>query len=248
METAFCSSQPDGKMLTRSSVLPNTACQALGRSVYHSRWCWHFLTLWQNWCRERRALAPIQPSPQEPAQLPELLPGHASPDTAHVPVPRHVSKDRQQQQCTAEACMATSTAQLNSTHQQACGDHPGLRAEPTFSYRQDRQVAPVAVAACCMRCGVEQSQKMSDCRFHPALLPDPGPFLYGPEWHACRAAQHGRGDPGCYVRQGHYFPGHAVQGTGLLNATVDRVRLSSPTDSQMQPQPRTQLPIPLCRP
>jgi len=206
-----------------------------------------FHTLCQSWCRERRALAPVKPSLQEPAQLPELLPGYASPDTIHKPVPRHVSKDRQQQQqqATAEACMASSTAQLNSTHQQAYGDQPGLHAEPTFSCRQDRRVASVAVAACCLRCGVEQSQKMSDCRFHPALLPNPGPFLYGPEWHACRAARHGRGDPGCYVRQDHYFPGHAVQGTGLL---TDRARLSSPTDSQMQPQPRTQLPIPLCRP
>ncbi|DBA79551.1 TPA: hypothetical protein ACH3X1_008250 [Trebouxia sp. C0004] len=198
--------------------------------------------------RERRALAPIQPWPKEPAQLPGLMPGYASPDTAHVPIPRHASKDRPQQR-TAVACMASSTAQLNSTHQQACGDQPGLHAEPTFSCRQDRQVAPVAVAAFCLRCGVQQSLRMSDCRFHPALLPDPGPFLYGPEWHACRAARHGHGDPGCYVRQGHYFPGHAVQGTGLLNATTDRVQLSSPTDaSQMQPQPRTQLPIPLCRP
>ena len=198
-------------------------------------------------------MAPVQPSPQKPAQLPELLPGHASPDTTHVPVLRHVSKDKQQQQrtaelSTAEACMASSTAQLNSTHQQACGDEPGLQAEPTFSYRQDRQVAPVVVTTCCLRCGVEQTQKMSDCRFHPALLPDPGPFLYGPEWHACRAARHGRGDPGCYVRQGHYFPGHAVQGTGLLNAIVDRVRLSSPTDGRRPPQPRRQLPVPLCRP
>ncbi|KAL0050976.1 hypothetical protein WJX82_011428 [Trebouxia sp. C0006] len=33
--------------------------------------------------RERRALAPVQPSPPKPAQLPELLPGHASPDTTH---------------------------------------------------------------------------------------------------------------------------------------------------------------------
>ena len=190
----------------------------------------------------------MQPSPPKPAQLPELLPGHASPDTTHVPVLRHVSKDKQQQQRTAEACMASSTAQLHSTHQQARGDQPGLHAEPTFSYRQDRQVAPAAVTTCCLRCGVEQSQKMSDCRFHPALLPDPGLFLYGPEWHACRAARHGRGDSGCYVRQGHYFPGHAVQGTGLLNATMDRASLSCPSDSQMQPQPRTRLPVPRCRP
>lgn len=119
-----------------------------------------FHTLCQSWCRERRALAPVKPSLQEPAQLPELLPGYASPDTIHKPVPRHVSKDRQQQQqqATAEACMASSTAQLNSTHQQAYGDQPGLHAEPTFSCRQDRRVASVAVAACCLRCGVEQCQ------------------------------------------------------------------------------------------
>lgn len=181
--------------------------------------------------------------PKKHTQLPELQQGHASPDTAHVREPGHASRQDQP----AAVCTIHSSAHQDSMQQQESDveQEPTLQAEPTFSYRQEQSLSS---AASCLRCGVKQSQKMLECRFHPALLADPGPLLYSPEWHACRADKHGRGDPGCYVRQGHYFPGHAVQNTGLVTTKAERGQSSSPLSKIMQPQPRTQLPVPMRRP
>ena len=190
-------------------------------------------------CRERRAAdSPHQQtSPRKPAPLPELRQGHASPATAHLHESQHASRQP------PHPAAAGHNSQHDCMQQQAGDSRSALQAEPTFSYMQEQPVS----AAHCLRCGVKQSQKMHDCRFHPALLRHPGPFLYSPEWHACRAAKDARGDPGCYVRHGHYFPGQAVQGTGLVDARAGKCT-GSPSHSRAQPQPRTQLPFPLCRP
>lgn len=78
-------------------------------------------------------------------------------------------------------------------------------------------------ARSCMRCGSHETSGL--CRFHPALLRSPGPFLYSPEWHACKASGHTAQDPGCFIRQEHYRP-------------TDILPTSSP------PKPRSQPPLP----
>ena len=190
--------------------------------------------------RERRVLSSTQCVPEKPAQLPELLPCNSSPDTAHE---RRFSKAKQQQ---AEVCETSSSGHYEGRHQQAHDDEAELHAEATFSQTDERAQSAATAAACCLRCGLSQSQRASDCRFHPALLTDPGPFLYSPEWHACRAAKHDCTYPGCYVRQGHYFPGRAVQGVISATAIAKCPELST-VQFDLQPQPRTRLPLPRCK-
>lgn len=182
-------------------------------------------------------------------QLPELMQGHASPDTSHAQhgrhdanqlqpsaAPSHIHADAKQQH--------TACATQNQVVQGICSDQEVLQSELTFRHSQ----APVPAAVYCLRCGVKSGREGHDCRFHPALLQDPGPFLYSPEWHACRAAKHGAASPGCFVRQGHYFPGHAVQATGLAKAHAAGCRSNSRMHTRPEhPLPRTHLPFPAQR-
>lgn len=184
---------------------------------------------------------------QEPVQLPELLHGHASPDTSHAQRGRHGSN--QPQTSTAVSHGQADARQQHMAHatgQEACqatsSGHGDLQPELTFSHSQ----APVSEAMSCLRCGVKAGGERHDCRFHPALLQDPGPFLYSPEWHACRAAKHCTRSPGCFVRQGHYFPGHAVQATGLAEAHAVGSRLDGQALHEHL-QPRSRLPVPVHR-
>ena len=199
-------------------------------------------------CRKKREAATTArrtPLPEITPQLPELLPGHASPDPAHVHQPKHAHAQKQ------HAALGTinSTEQrqnglderANNTAQQRYHTGPGpICSEATFSGRAEHALP----APQCLRCGVRQSQNVPECKFHPALLKNPGPLLYSPEWHACRAAEHGSAEPGCYVRQGHYFPGVAVQEQGLVKASAVR-RMSGGVGTSEQP--RSQLPKPLTK-
>ncbi|KAF6255418.1 hypothetical protein COO60DRAFT_1641521 [Scenedesmus sp. NREL 46B-D3] len=56
----------------------------------------------------------------------------------------------------------------------------------------------------CLRCGSDDTQSPGRCCFHPGLVPVPGPLMYSPEWHACRAACTPEA-PGCYSRREHYY-------------------------------------------
>lgn len=192
-------------------------------------------------------LAQKAASSQKHVQLPELLQGHASPDTSPT---QHGRRGTDQPQ--ASAALSYSHADTRQRHiacatqQEPCqatsSDHKGLQPEPTFSQRQ----APASAAMHCLRCGVKSGQVGHNCRFHPALLQDPGPFLYSPEWHACRAAKHDAGTAGCFVRQGHYFPSHAVQATELADAYP---AVSRPSNQALHEhlQPRSCLPVPVHR-
>lgn len=176
---------------------------------------------------------------EQQAQLPELMQGHASPDTSHA------QHSAQQPQLPAALRHKRADAseqhlpQATETHlvQKTGGGQDNLQL--SFSHRQ----VPSSAAVHCLRCGGKAGQEGHECRFHPALLQDPGPFLYSPEWHACRAAKHGVGTPGCFVRQGHYFPGHAVQATGLAKACSTGCRSGTHTVPEHL-QPRTRLPFP----
>jgi hypothetical protein len=55
-----------------------------------------------------------------------------------------------------------------------------------------------------LRCGSDDAQSPGRCCFHPGLVPVPGPLMYSPEWHACRAACTPDA-PGCYSRREHYY-------------------------------------------
>eukprot|EP00884_Botryococcus_braunii_P010131 jgi/Botrbrau1/19119/Bobra.0077s0032.1 len=58
----------------------------------------------------------------------------------------------------------------------------------------------------CARCGKNNDSSPGVCRFHPYLLSLPGPLLGSPEWHACKTAGHDSNEPGCFLRQEHYYP------------------------------------------
>ena len=107
---------------------------------------------------------------------------------------------------------------------------------------QQSGVAAAAAAACCLRCGITAGAGSVECRFHPALLKDAGPLLYCPEWHACSAAGHSSNEPGCYTRQGHYHPSHAVTDTGLVKTGIQQHATAAVSDKM--PQPRTHFPLP----
>lgn len=182
---------------------------------------------------------------QEHAQLPELMQGCASPDTSHAQRAQHSAHQPQPAAALRQEHAGASQQHMlqgGETHiVQTTGDgQENLQHELSFSQKQ----TPASGAARCLRCGVKSGQEGHDCRFHPALLQDPGAFLYSPEWHACRAAKHGAGSPGCFVREGHYFPGHAVQATGLAKTFAAGGRPSSHT-AHGHLQPRTHLPFPL---
>lgn len=56
----------------------------------------------------------------------------------------------------------------------------------------------------CLRCGSNDAVSPGRCCFHPGLVPAPGPLMYSPEWHACRATCT-PDMPGCYSRREHYY-------------------------------------------
>lgn len=58
----------------------------------------------------------------------------------------------------------------------------------------------------CARCGKNDTSSPGECRFHPALVRGPAPFMYGVEWQACKAAGHTHRDAGCYARSEHFYP------------------------------------------
>ena len=188
--------------------------------------------------------------PQPPPNLtavPTLLDGHASPHTAHTH--GHMLESSQYEQQSAAGVCGDRIGQLrHQCRQKFEHDEPSLQAEITFSHTPSAAAMPTSSNVQCLRCGARSSQGETDCRFHPALLKDPGPFLYSPEWHACRAAKHSSSSPGCYVRQEHYLPEHVVRKMGHHGPRVDKESVRSPSGSSQQPRPRTQLPFPHQRP
>lgn len=93
----------------------------------------------------------------------------------------------------------------------------------------------------CARCGLNDSISPGRCSFHPALIGEPGPLLYGPEWHACKAAGHLPTSDGCYSRREHYYPMVLVR--TLRQAASGS---SSPASSKgsISPRPRHARPVP----
>ncbi len=73
----------------------------------------------------------------------------------------------------------------------------------------------------CARCGLNDGSSPGLCAFHPALLPDPGPLLFGPAWQACSSAAHSHEQPPCFTRTAHTY---------------------LPAELEGCPAPRTQLP------
>ena len=186
--------------------------------------------------------------------VPDLLPGHDSPDVTHS---RH-------RRCTASSSPSCHLSpKMNNlpvrSSNLAMPDKPSLQQELSVSpskqqptvptttpvathVRSDRQQYAESAAACCLRCGIPVGAGSAECRFHPALLSDPGPLLFCPEWYACRAGKHSSDEPGCYKRQGHYYPLHAVTDTGLIGN--DRHQHAVAETGDCMPQPRTCRPVP----
>jgi hypothetical protein len=78
--------------------------------------------------------------------------------------------------------------------------------------------ATALLSGSCLRCGLTDMSSPGDCCFHPALLPNPGPLLYSPEWHMCKAGGHTLDMPGCHHRMQHYYM-YPVGGLGALEGS-----------------------------
>jgi hypothetical protein len=76
---------------------------------------------------------------------------------------------------------------------------------PPPAVQMPTAAAAAAVCGSCLRCGLNDVSSPGECSFHPALLAQPGPLLYSPQWHACKAAGHTADMPGCYARAAHYY-------------------------------------------
>lgn len=140
-----------------------------------------------------------------------------------------------------EACLQPSKPTGQDTREAVpCQDAPILQHELSLGPVR----SPASAAGCCLRCGVLTGTGSAECSFHPALLLDPGPLRFSPEWHACKAAGHGHQEPGCYTRQGHYCPSQAVTGTGLVQPGLARGQVGRQEGQDSLPQPRTCLPVP----
>ena len=81
---------------------------------------------------------------------------------------------------------------------------------------------PRVATLSCLRCGLNDTTSPGECRFHPALVQAPGPFLYGVEWQACKLAGHGAQDTPCFTRQGHFYP------VGVPEQVLREVPLADP--------------------
>ncbi len=107
--------------------------------------------------------------------------------------------------------------------------------------------AAVAAPRRCARCGLNDSLSPGRCCFHPALIGEPGPLLYGPEWHACKAGGHAPASQGCLTRAQHYYPLALLR---VLEAAAARggspPGAGSPGSSRgsVSPRPRRTLPLP----
>ncbi|KAF8063107.1 CPI1 [Scenedesmus sp. PABB004] len=77
---------------------------------------------------------------------------------------------------------------------------PSLK-QPQPSLKQQQQQQQQRA---CLRCGGSGGASPGRCVFHPGLVAAPGPLLYSPEWHACRAGC-SPGAPGCYTRREHTY-------------------------------------------
>jgi hypothetical protein len=116
-------------------------------------------------------------------------------------------------------------------------------------------------ARACARCGLNDGLSPGLCAFHPALMPDPGPLLFGPDWHACGAAGHRAADAPCVQRTAHTYPEDfaaavaaavaAVAATAAadlnLEAAEEEEEVASCGSNSPAPLPRTWLPTPLVK-
>ena len=139
---------------------------------------------------------------------------------------------RASQPCQPKAGSATAQQTGPSCVQSADADQPCSASGGSTA----------SATAACARCGCSLGQAPAECRFHPHLLSNPGPFLFSPEWHACKAAGHTEADAGCYVRAGHFVRDAALK---LGAAAGQRVRASTQPDPETDvEQPRQRLPQP----
>ncbi|KAG2429841.1 hypothetical protein HXX76_010623 [Chlamydomonas incerta] len=89
----------------------------------------------------------------------------------------------------------------------ACGagaGSGGAASAATWGARSGNPAAMVSVLRC-LRCGQNDVSSPGECRFHPALLPQPGSLVFSPEWLTCQAAGHTFATAGCLVRPQHFY-------------------------------------------
>jgi len=97
----------------------------------------------------------------------------------------------------------------------------------------------------CLRCGETEQSSPGVCRFHPFLVKAPNPFLYGPEWHLCKAAGHSSDDSGCHTRLEHYYPtGIAESLAAAACCRPEGPHVGGDADPPPQPRAGRNLPTP----
>lgn len=132
-----------------------------------------------------------------------------------------------------------STATLAKENQQRQQQSP-VAGKPHAAETQTERAALHAgcMFPTCARCGCTTANASAQCSFHPYLLMQPGPFLYSPEWHACKAAGHTANDSPCYTRPGHFFP-------DVPASVQNAARAQQAVADSAVPVPRTTFPVPM---
>ncbi|GIL82975.1 hypothetical protein Vretimale_8494 [Volvox reticuliferus] len=111
------------------------------------------------------------------------------------------------------------------------------------TWRKSGNPAAAVVPPRCIRCGLNDATSPGCCRFHPALLSQPGGLRFTPEWMTCQAAGHTAHTPGCFVRSEHFYeppglqPQPAAAGAGVPAVAQLRFGEPKPADARtLQPR------------
>lgn len=158
-------------------------------------------------CGSRQARSPDRAN----AAAPVALAGSASQRAA---VAEHI-----QHQATAGQQMQQSAvrSRSNSRSPPAAGRLALQQQQHALSSTLKQSSAGNSASRSCLRCGVNDASSPGRCCFHPGFVPVPGPLMYSPEWHACRASCT-PGMPGCYSRREHYYLPHLGAAAGFPKA------------------------------
>ncbi|GFR44101.1 hypothetical protein Agub_g5263, partial [Astrephomene gubernaculifera] len=81
----------------------------------------------------------------------------------------------------------------------------GQRGGSAVAWSGSGNPAAAASMPRCLRCGLNDATSPGCCRFHPALLSQPGSLTFTPEWMTCQAAGHTDRTRGCLVRSEHFY-------------------------------------------
>ncbi len=128
---------------------------------------------------------------------------------------------------------APQGAEVNSWETLAAGKLRSERAPVARGTdQQDLWAAMSNDARVCARCGLNDGVSPGLCAFHPALVPDPGPLLFGPEWQACSAGAHTAGQAPCFARAVHTYTDELLEVAAECSSPAPQPRMQRPAPSR----------------